>query len=273
MDGLAALRAAANVRGRNVAQDIFQQVDGGPVKPGNNWRRMPRFAFLLAVRSRRQIGWDDQAKCLRANARAVGDDEVAESEERFVFLPRGDVEKCIGADDEKNSVPVTVVDVPEVADRVDGIMKLRAAEILACFCKRGNEMWMLGASQGNHGKSMGKRCEVLLELVRWPACGNEVDLVEIKPPVGSARDRKMTTMYGIEGTAKKRNAARLVFCGGSVRLRYRQCASQEVSISDFLMNSCLGKRRQRKGQVWQPAEAQDSANHSFAQKWRTGHPE
>jgi len=34
-------------------------------------------------------------------------------------------------------------------------------------------------------------------------------------------------MNGIKGTAKERDAARMMFGGGAVRLRYGQCASQE----------------------------------------------
>jgi hypothetical protein len=49
-------------------------------------------------------------------------------------------------------------------------------------------------------------------------------------------------MYGIKGTAKERDTARMVFGGGAVRLRYGQCASQERMAgivgtrSNFLMN-------------------------------------
>jgi hypothetical protein len=41
-------------------------------------------------------------------------------------------------------------------------------------------------------------------------------------------------MYGIKRTAKERDAARMVFGGGAVRLRYGQCASQENCSSSVL---------------------------------------
>ncbi len=110
-------------------------------------------------------------------------------------------------------------------------------------------MRMLGASQGHHGKPMRKRGQVLLELVRRPARGDEVQFVEIESPVGCAGHGNMAAVNGIERAAKKRDAARMVFDGGAVRLRYRQCASQEFFISDFLMNSRLRQRRLRKGQA------------------------
>lgn len=90
---------------------------------------------------------------------------------------------------------------------------------------------------------------MLLELVRRPARGNEVQFIEIETPVRSARDAKMTAVNGIEGTAKKRDASWMVFYGGAVRLRGRQCASPEFSDLDFLMNSRLRQRAARKGQL------------------------
>lgn len=54
-----------------------------------------------------------------------------------------------------------------------------------------------------------------------------MDLVEIESAVGGASDGKMTVMYWIERAAKERDATRMVFGGGAVRLRGGQCASQE----------------------------------------------
>ena len=59
-------------------------------------------------------------------------------------------------------------------------------------------MRMLGASERNHRKAVRKRSEVLLQLVRRPARGNEVELVEIEAPVGGAGDGKMAIVDGIE---------------------------------------------------------------------------
>jgi hypothetical protein len=42
---------------------------------------------------------------------------------------------------------------------------------------------------------------------------------------------------GIEGSAKQRDTARMMLCGGAMRLRCRQCVSQEVPVTNFLTNS------------------------------------
>ena len=110
-------------------------------------------------------------------------------------------------------------------------------------------MGMLGAGQSHHGKPMRKRGEVLLELVRRPACGDKVQFVEIESPVRRVGHGNMATVNGIERAAKKGDAARVVFDGRAVRLRYRQCVSQEFSILDFLMNFRLQQRRPGKDQV------------------------
>jgi hypothetical protein len=81
-----------------------------------------------------------------------------------------------------------VVDVSEITDGVHGIVELRAAEILTRFGERRNEVRMLGGSQRNHCKAVRERREVLLQLVRRPARGNEMQLVEIKTPVGGSSD-------------------------------------------------------------------------------------
>jgi len=49
-----------------------------------------------------------------------------------------------------------------------------------------------------------------------------VKFVEIEAPVGGAGHGKMAVVDGIEGTAENRNTARMVLCGGAVRLRYAQ---------------------------------------------------
>lgn len=95
-------------------------------------------------------------------------------------------------------------------------------------------MRMFRASQRDHGKSMRERREVLFQFVRRLARRNEMYFVEIKAPVRGARQAQMAAVDGIEGTAEKRDAAGMMFCGGSVRLRGRQCASQVVST--ILMN-------------------------------------
>ena len=83
-------------------------------------------------------------------------------------------------------------------------------------------MRMLGASERDHRKTVRKRSEVLLQLVRRTASGNEMNFVEIKTPIGGASDGKMAIVDGIEGAAKNRNTARMMPCGSAVRLRYGQ---------------------------------------------------
>src|SRR5215472_7489544 len=126
-------------------------------------------------------------------------------------------------------------------------MKLRAAEVLPRFRERRNKVRMLGASQRHHGKAVRKRSEVLFEFVRRPARGNEMQFVEIEPPVGCAGHANVTTVNGIERAAKQSDAARMEFGGSAVRLRYRQCASHEVSMRDFLTNFRLWQRHSRTG--------------------------
>src|SRR5215472_4982657 len=108
---------------------------------------------------------------------------------------------------------------------------------------------MLCASQRDHGKAMWKRRKMLFEFVRRPARGNEVNLVKIESPVGGARHAEMSAVDGVEGAAKKPDAARMMFRGGAVRLRYRQCASQGISMPDFLMNCGLRERVAWNGQL------------------------
>ena len=75
---------------------------------------------------------------------------------------------------------------------------------------------------------MRKRSEVLLEFVRRPAGGNEMDFVEIETAVGGSRNRKMAVVYGIERAAKERDTARMMFSGGAVRLRGGQWVSESL---------------------------------------------
>src|SRR5271157_3274155 len=123
-----------------------------------------------------------------ANSGTVRDDEIAKAEKCFVFLPNRNVEKRIGANDEEDAVAVAVIGVAEVAHRIDGIVKLRAAEIFCGFRERRNEMRMFSASKREHGKAVRERSEMLLELVRRSACRNEMNFVEIETTVGGARD-------------------------------------------------------------------------------------
>src|ERR1700737_1093534 len=75
---------------------------------------------------------------------------------------------------------------------------------------------------------MRKRRQVLLELVRRADGRHKMNFVEIEKPIGSAGHREMATVNGIEGSAKERDAARMMFCGGALRVRCRQYASRET---------------------------------------------
>ena len=218
MDGLAAVRVAPDVRRGNVAGDIFEQINSGLVQVRDDLGGI--FGFSFCIGPRHQLRRNDQAQGFRANARAIGDDEIAKAEQRFVFFPHGDVQERVGADDEKEAI--SVVDVTEVAHGVHGIVELRAAEILAGFGQRGNEVRMLGASERDHGKAVRERGEMLLQFMRRPARGDEMQFVEIEASIGGAGNRKMAVVNGIEGTAKNRNPARMMFRGSAVRLRCGQ---------------------------------------------------
>ena len=66
---------------------------------------------------------------------------------------------------------------------------------------------------------------MLLQFVRRSAGGHEMNFVEIESAIGGARDREMAVVNGIERSAKKRNAAWMMFCGGALRVRCGQYAS------------------------------------------------
>jgi hypothetical protein len=66
---------------------------------------------------------------------------------------------------------------------------------------------------------MRERGEMLLQFVRRTTRRDEVEFVEIEAPVGGTRSGKMAVVDGVEGTAENRNVARMMFCGGTMRLR------------------------------------------------------
>src|ERR1700731_2365361 len=160
MDGLAALRVAPNVGSGDITGNVFEQINSGLVKVRNDLGGV--LGFFSCVWPGHQVWRNDEAQGFRADARAIGDDEIAKAEQRFVFSPHRDVQERVGADDEKEAIAVAVVDATEVAHSVHGIVELRAAEILAGFGKQGNEVRMLGTSERDHGKPVRKRSEVLL---------------------------------------------------------------------------------------------------------------
>src|SRR5262249_36364475 len=183
-----------------------------------------------------------QPQHLGANAWPVSNDKIAKTQQCFVLLPHRNVEKRVCTNHEKKPVAGMVIGVAEITYRIHGVMKLRSAEILPCFRQRRHKVRMLRASQRHHGKAVRKRRKVLFELVRWSARRNEMDFVKIEAPVGGARHTEMSAMDGVEGAAEQGDAAGMMFRGGAVRLRDRQCASQGISILDFLMNCGLRQR-------------------------------
>jgi hypothetical protein len=75
---------------------------------------------------------------------------------------------------------------------------------------------MVGAGERDHGETVRKRREVLLQFVRRSAGRDEMNFVEIEAAVRGARNGEVTIVNRIEGAAKKRDAARMMFCGSAV---------------------------------------------------------
>jgi hypothetical protein len=98
-------------------------------------------------------------------------------------------------------------------------VQLCPGEVLPGFGERWNEVRMFRARERNHSEAVRKGRKMLLQFMRWPAGGDEVNFIEIKAAVRGARDSKMSIVYGIERAAKQSDAARMMFCGRAVRLR------------------------------------------------------
>jgi hypothetical protein len=228
VDGLAAVGAPANFGGRDVAVHVFEQIYGTTLKMRDDLRGMRGFGFFFGVGTSHGVGGNDQAQGFGTNTGAIGDDEIAEAEKRFVFLPHRDVEESVGADDEEDAIAVAVVGVAEVAHGVDGIVELGAAEVFAGFGEGWDEMRMLGGCERDHRKTMWKWGEVLFQFVRRAAGGDEMDLVEVEASVCSARDGQVTIVNRIERSAEKTDAAGVMLGGGAVvGLRGGQCVSRD----------------------------------------------
>ena len=63
-------------------------------------------------------------------------------------------------------------------------------------------MWMLRARQRHHRKAVGKRRQLLLQLMRWPTGKNEMNFVEIEAPVRGPRNGQMPGMDRIKRAAE-----------------------------------------------------------------------
>ena len=211
MNGLAVGGAAANIGCGDVAGDAFEEVDSAAQEMGDDLGWLRSLCFLIGVGAGNQVGWDDEAQGFRADTGAIGNDEIREAEENLIFLPHGNVEESVGADDEEDAVAVAVIGVAEIAHGINRIMKLRPAEVFPGLGERGNEMRVLGAGERNHGEAVRERSEVLLELVRRTAGGNEMDFIEIKSAVGGPGDGEVAVVNRVERTAKKCDTARVMF--------------------------------------------------------------
>lgn len=97
-------------------------------------------------------------------------------------------------------------------------------------------MRVLGTRERRHCKAVGERGEVLLELVRRVARGNEMDFVEIEAAVGGAGHCQVAIVNRVEGTAKQGDTSRMMLGGGAMRQRSGQCASVEETVVNFLTN-------------------------------------
>jgi hypothetical protein len=60
--------------------------------------------------------------------------------------------------------------------------------------------------------------------------------VEIEAAVGGASHGEVAIVNRVKGTAEERDAARVMLCGGAMRLRGGQCASQGVTVFNVLTN-------------------------------------
>src|SRR5262249_30830575 len=147
-----------------------------------------------------------QPQRLHANARTIGNNEIAQTEQRFIFLPHRDVEERVRSDHEVDAVALAVKVVAKVAHRIPRIVELVAREVLTSFGKRRHKVRMLGASERHHRKSMWEWREMLLQLVRRATCRDEMHLVKVKPAIRCSGDRKMSAVNRVEGTAKQSDA-------------------------------------------------------------------
>jgi len=230
MNGLATVGAAANIGCRDITRDVFEEIDSAAQKIGDDLGGILGVCFFFRVRADHQAGRNDEAQGFRANTRPIGDQEVAETEQCFIFLPHGNIEESVRADNEDNPVALTMIGVAEIAHRINGIMKLCTAEVFAGLGERGDKVRVLAAGERNHGEAVRERSKVLLEFVRRTAGGNEMDFVEIKTAIGGAGHGEMAVVNRVERAAKECNAARMMFCGGAVRLRCGQCASRGAAV-------------------------------------------
>src|SRR3989442_5762502 len=102
-----------------------------------------------------------------------------------------------------------MVRVPKIADCVDGIVQLCARKIFAGFGERWNEMRMLGGGERHHRVAVRKWREMLFELVRGAAGGDEMNFVEIETAGRRARGGEGSIVDGIGRAAQCNDRARI----------------------------------------------------------------
>src|SRR5207302_9370168 len=95
--------AAANVSGGDVARNIFEKIDVGAAKLRDQLRRR-RIGIALGVGRSHQIRWYDEPQRFGTNTGTIGDDEVAQTEQRFVLFPHGNVQERVGTEEGRTAV-------------------------------------------------------------------------------------------------------------------------------------------------------------------------
>ena len=124
--------AAADVGGRDVAGNIFEQVYVGAAKLRDELRRW-RIGIALGAGCSHKLRRNHELQRFGAYARTIRNDEIAQPEQRFVFLPHGDIEKRVCSDDEKNAIAPSMIGVAKIANSVHRIVQLAAGKIFTGF--------------------------------------------------------------------------------------------------------------------------------------------
>ena len=71
--------------------------------------------------------------------------------------------------------------------------------------------------------------QMLLEFVWRAACRDKMHFIKVETAISGSSHGEMAVVYGVKRTAEERDAARMMFCSGALRLRGGQCASPRVS--------------------------------------------
>jgi len=102
MNGLASMRAAGECPVAEISFETFREDTVVPLSSARRLAKGSRFSgFFFGIRPAMRSGRETRRKASERIPRAIGNDEITETEERFVFLPHGNVEKGVGANHEK----------------------------------------------------------------------------------------------------------------------------------------------------------------------------